>query len=162
MHPRIEPQEVQAHARADFRVEGLHNYRLSLSAESDWLSWSHVANPAHSDRLQVGNKTQVMPLAKAVAARVKELPESGFVLVETSLQGGASALYLRTSHLAQSLARAHSWQARPVDLTRPTRQFLCVASISPAAAASEEGAQSILQIAVFPEGPKFGRLPSSV
>merc|ERR1712060_1014260 len=80
-------------------------------------------------KLLVGNGTSVQPLAKAVAARAKELPEGKSLIVETSVSGQAEPTRLRVSKLANSVSRAYGWQVNPNDTSRPVRSFRCISSL---------------------------------
>ncbi|CAK9026971.1 unnamed protein product [Durusdinium trenchii] len=81
---KVEEEVVLAHAGPGFKVKGYHNYRLNFLEKERWLdvsvqkSWPSAAE----DKLRVANNTTVMPLAKAVAARQKALPEGGALLLE--------------------------------------------------------------------------------
>lgn len=158
----LQSEEIQSHAPEGYRIDGKNNYRLVLAAASTWENKSHWQNDS---RLLVGNGTTVMPLAKAIAARVKLLPEGKSVAVETALLGNVQPRNLRVSRLAHALARAHQWQMNPVDAKRPTRPFRCFAEFvsgdAPHDETKQDGVRSFLRVEVLPEGPPGGFLPGS-
>ncbi|CAK9026970.1 unnamed protein product [Durusdinium trenchii] len=146
---KVEEEVVLAHAGPGFKVKGYHNYRLNFLEKERWLdvsvqkSWPSAAE----DKLRVANNTTVMPLAKAVAARQKALPEGGALLLETTLLGTQDQKRLRVSHLAQAVARAYAWQVRPVDPSLPVRLFHCTGWLR------RQGPDApLLQLVILPEG----------
>lgn len=159
---RISSDEVHNHApRSDFTVPGANHFRLQLPATSEWES-RKAERIISASRLLVGNSTQVMPLAKAIAARAKMLDLGRSFAVETSVSGLEDPTRLRVSRLVYALARAHHWQVSPMDASRPTRQFRCTAALveGDREAVSGEGAV-FLRLEVVPEGPVGGTLPAS-
>eukprot|EP00928_Gymnodinium_smaydae_P058165 TRINITY_DN41390_c0_g1_i1.p1 TRINITY_DN41390_c0_g1~~TRINITY_DN41390_c0_g1_i1.p1 ORF type:complete len:329 (+),score=71.44 TRINITY_DN41390_c0_g1_i1:81-989(+) len=170
----MEEEEVRQHSpREDFKINGIHNYRLSFPASSGWESLPEEREPldgqAQVQKLLVGTHTSVMPLAKAIAARSKELPPGTRLFVETLLVGGEESRRLRVARVAHALARAHKWQVSPVDPRRPTRVFRCLARHGTAAAArrgggGDEAAETTapcLRVEVLPEGPVGGVVPAA-
>mmetsp|Transcript_47067 Transcript_47067/g.132754 ORF Transcript_47067/g.132754 Transcript_47067/m.132754 type:complete len:288 (-) Transcript_47067:43-906(-) len=156
----LDPGDVRPHAREGYTIAGHNNYRLALLAVG---SWEAKSKWQADSKLLVGNRTVVMPLAKAVAARVKLLPEGRSVLVETAILGNEQPRNLRVARLANAVARAYEWQVRPVDASRPTRPFRCSARLvggePPSGEAREdEGDSCFLQVEVFPDGPTGGSL----
>eukprot|EP00439_Symbiodinium_sp_Y106_P079656 s611_g18.t1 len=141
--------EAATKHRQTFRIQGYNHYRLALPSSEKWLDVSALSrwDSAESDKLLVGNNTSVMPLAKAIAGRVKPLPENQVLLVETVLRGDRDQKRLRVSHLANAVARASAWQVRPVDVTKPTRPFDCAVRIRTTGPESP-----ILQVAILPIG----------
>ncbi|CAK0861323.1 unnamed protein product [Prorocentrum cordatum] len=154
---KIEQEDIIAQARPGFRVDGHNNYRLNVPEAS---LWEKVPGERVASRLMVGNQTEVMPLAKAIAARVKEVPEGGSISVETTVGGRDERRLLRVSRLVHAVARALHWQVSPVDATRPTRPFRCAASLvgdqAPAAADGQGTVSPVLRVEVVPSGPVGG------
>ncbi|CAJ1346723.1 unnamed protein product, partial [Effrenium voratum] len=128
---KVGEEAVVAVAPKGFRVGGHHNYRLSFFTEEEFLEPSAISRWESAAKLKVGSETSVMPLAKAIAARTKLLPEDGVLLVETSLTGDKDRKRLRAAHLANAVARAYAWQVRPVDPSKPVRRFRCAARVLP-------------------------------
>mmetsp|Transcript_69605 Transcript_69605/g.201760 ORF Transcript_69605/g.201760 Transcript_69605/m.201760 type:complete len:276 (-) Transcript_69605:28-855(-) len=159
---RIFPDEVHQHApRSDFYVDGKNNYRLVLPSVSSWEDQAARDQRTVDARLFVSNKTEVPPLAKAIAARCKMMPLGRTVMVETSLAGSEAPTRLRVSRLVHAVSRAYGWQVNPQDLSRPTRTFCCAVATGKEAAA-REGAESLdtIRVEVIPNGPVGGTVLS--
>mmetsp|Transcript_42400 Transcript_42400/g.70286 ORF Transcript_42400/g.70286 Transcript_42400/m.70286 type:complete len:264 (-) Transcript_42400:57-848(-) len=118
--------------------------------------WRAKVQRQIDSRLNVGNATQIRPLAKALAARSAVLPEGKAVALETALleDEKLSTRRLRISHMAQVLALAHQWEVSPVDPSKPTRTFRCIAELArDKAGRSQSLGGWMLRLEVLPEGP---------
>merc|ERR1712232_1503927 len=113
------------------QIDSVNNYSLLLAPTKSWQSRpdSEKLKSKEGFLLRVGNRTIVQPLAKAIASRSKEIAEGDFFGVETLLKGNEDAKRLRVARLAHAIGRAHGWQINPVDATRPTRPFRCMAGL---------------------------------
>jgi hypothetical protein len=159
---RVSAKEVHSHApRSDSRVEGQNNYRAELPARSTWEA-PDAMRALPDQRLTVGNKTGVMGLAKAIAARAKMLPVKRSFVVETAVGGKDAFARLRFCKLAHALARAHEWQVTPENASHPVRLFRCaVALVEREREAKNSGESLFLQVEVMPEGPVGGTVPGT-
>eukprot|EP00434_Breviolum_minutum_P027329 symbB.v1.2.024165.t2/scaffold2264.1/size174359/20 len=140
---------VARSTKPDFKVKGDHNYRLSFPQKDEWLDASAEGTWEGAEKLIVASQTKVMPLAKAVAARMKALPENGVLLLETALRGDQDSKRLRVSHLARAISRVYAWQERPVNPSFPVRPFRCAARILDGKGVPNA---PLLQLAVLPRG----------
>eukprot|EP00434_Breviolum_minutum_P027328 symbB.v1.2.024165.t1/scaffold2264.1/size174359/20 len=150
---------VARSTKPDFKVKGRdltgrdthgdHNYRLSFPQKDEWLDASAEGTWEGAEKLIVASQTKVMPLAKAVAARMKALPENGVLLLETALRGDQDSKRLRVSHLARAISRVYAWQERPVNPSFPVRPFRCAARILDGKGVPNA---PLLQLAVLPRG----------
>eukprot|EP00405_Crypthecodinium_cohnii_P045844 CAMPEP_0206573262 /NCGR_PEP_ID=MMETSP0325_2-20121206/28741_1 /ASSEMBLY_ACC=CAM_ASM_000347 /TAXON_ID=2866 /ORGANISM="Crypthecodinium cohnii, Strain Seligo" /LENGTH=292 /DNA_ID=CAMNT_0054077633 /DNA_START=91 /DNA_END=966 /DNA_ORIENTATION=+ len=177
-------EEAKPHLPKDFKLTGKERYfKISFPPASEWklegtpesrakTTTSEGSSQAKPDKLIVGNKTEVMKLAKAVMARSFPLEPGMSISVETAIKGQAKMLNLRLQHLAQTASRAHHWQVSPVDRSRSVRTFRCAASVRKAAEGDPEPSHpsdpsaprpfealkgySFLILEVLPDGPVGG------
>eukprot|EP00444_Apocalathium_aciculiferum_P049427 CAMPEP_0183510874 /NCGR_PEP_ID=MMETSP0371-20130417/10565_1 /TAXON_ID=268820 /ORGANISM="Peridinium aciculiferum, Strain PAER-2" /LENGTH=302 /DNA_ID=CAMNT_0025707739 /DNA_START=49 /DNA_END=955 /DNA_ORIENTATION=+ len=162
---RTTVERVQAEApRADFTVFGNNHYILEIPAIPSWEAEEARRKRVEEDtRLLVGNATEVMKLAKAIAARAKAMEAGRALTVETSLLGQEKSLRLRVARLAHAVARAHHWQVAPEDAARPVRTFRCCAVLVEGTEPPEGKRQAVeggnfLRVMILPEGPAGGFL----
>merc|ERR1712194_252238 len=129
-------------------------YHFDVPPAFEWLPESQRRVDS---TLRVGNGTEPLGLAKAIAARAAVLEEGQAVAVETALIGEEKRRRWRASQMARALARAHHWEVFPVDESKPTRPFRCIAELvrDEVDKAERGGALDcwLLRVEVLPRGP---------
>ncbi|CAJ1435053.1 unnamed protein product [Effrenium voratum] len=99
-------------------------FRFSLPSAVQWRSSAAV-----SSTLQVTEQSSVQGVAKALAARVAELPHRAgpqAIAVHVDVRVARTVRWHRLLKAAYAIARVHEWQVRP-SLPKPTRPFSCQA-----------------------------------
>lgn len=146
------PGRVQAYRLALPPAEaagGREGWRSPPSA----AAWRPLGGEGTTVPLRVGNRTEILGLAKALAARAAVAPEGEAVLLETALDGEEKQRTWRVAKLARAVARAYGWETTPADASRPTRAFSCVAELALAEAAVGSAERWLLRLGVVPHGP---------
>eukprot|EP00931_Biecheleriopsis_adriatica_P091837 TRINITY_DN65709_c0_g1_i1.p1 TRINITY_DN65709_c0_g1~~TRINITY_DN65709_c0_g1_i1.p1 ORF type:complete len:250 (+),score=54.54 TRINITY_DN65709_c0_g1_i1:29-751(+) len=153
----MEHAQAPGSSSAEEGSRGGRAYSLQLKPASQWLA---PKRRQLSSTLTVTDASYVQGLAKALAARVAELPEDRAVGLDVSMKGNERAKWHRLAKAAHAVARAYEWQVRPT-VALPTRPFLCVATLvssqaPTAASAGAHGSQTagpLLRLEAVPEGP---------
>uniref|UniRef100_A0A7S0FR08 Uncharacterized protein n=1 Tax=Pyrodinium bahamense TaxID=73915 RepID=A0A7S0FR08_9DINO len=158
-----------AHAEAGAEGSGDgrgREYCIRLGDASTWVR-SALTEQVVS-WLFVRTATPARGLAKALAARVADVPQGRAVGLEAPLLGPERPRKLRVAKLAHAVATAHAWQVTPSIVTLPTRPFQCTAVLTkpddPAAEGLREGHWEgwFLQVCAWPKGPCMRQRPSDV
>jgi len=124
-------------------------WHLTLPPATEWRT---PPMPRPEEKLLVGNKTQILSLAKAIAARAAQAPEGEGVCVETYLLGDERVRRYRVSVIAEALSRVYHWQTFPTLENKPTRLFKCFAHLSQETEQKSQKECWALRIEVRPEG----------
>ncbi|CAE8739375.1 unnamed protein product [Polarella glacialis] len=112
--------------------------------------------------LRVGQGSQFLPLAKAIATELRWLPEGSTTAVETILSGKAKNNWARTYRLADCVAQVYRWQVAPAKPGGAVRPFRCIAEQLERPADKEEATDGevspgqmvqLLRLTLIPEGP---------